>query len=578
MLDKSVSPISDPSPSEETSNIVTPLREESGKSKSLSSGSQISNSDEEELDDLDHGKDQESRPNINTSASPSPSPSVSIKKEESAKLNTTPPNDVDDNVDDYESKSTGIKSEEESSTTASATTSTNTTTGKSSTSVITTSATSGNFDATKWSKEMNNLFVELLIRESSENYYEKNENDWSRDSWARITRELELAFPLKAKVNKFDRTKLKKHLKILKDEHAYWRFIKDNAKGFKWDNSKGCFSLGYHDVEHYFAVNKYVENPLVVKEYLRKKSWLKKFCAPHACDYIVKYNRYLYSDSKQYHSGVDEHDVSVEEDEDEDQDEGLIDARELELERKRKIFDDDTDDDEKANKDDGDEDNANDDNDNDNTKVETAKEDKVHHHFMREVPNSKTAESPANSSNDEDDEDINEDENELLELTGYGKKSRSQETRPVSTPNKNSKISKQLKQNNNKRQKITNGNLSSNQAHWTPKSYIFDHLYHLNSSSGKVSSTEDNNGERATNNDNRQQNILNLNLQTFNRISSFVMRNVLQKKILPRAQLILSQLLLTDLVLFSFLSNESGEFSDEQKIWYINQVTKEYEA
>lgn len=175
MLDKSVSPISDPSPSEETSNIVTPLREESGKSKSLSSGSQISNSDEEELDDLDHGKDQESRPNINTSASPSPSPSVSIKKEESAKLNTTPPNDVDDNVDDYESKSTGIKSEEESSTTASATTSTNTTTGKSSTSVITTSATSGNFDATKWSKEMNNLFVELLIRESSENYYEKNE-------------------------------------------------------------------------------------------------------------------------------------------------------------------------------------------------------------------------------------------------------------------------------------------------------------------------------------------------------------------------------------------------------------------
>lgn len=148
-------------------------------------------------------------------------------------------------------------------------------------------------DATKWSKEMNDLFVDLLILESSENCNERNESDWSQGSWQRITHELERAFPLKARVNKFDKTKLKKHLKILKDEHAYWLFLKNRARGFRWDQEKGCFSLDYYGVEEYFAANGQDEDPEVVDRYQKKKSWLKKFCVEHAADYLAKYDKFI---------------------------------------------------------------------------------------------------------------------------------------------------------------------------------------------------------------------------------------------------------------------------------------------
>lgn len=324
-------------------------------------------------------------------------------------------------------------------------------------------------DATKWSKEMNDLFIDLLIRESSENYNEKNENDWCKDSWSRITKELELAFPLKAKVNKFDKTKLKKHLKILKDEHAYWRFIKDHAKGFKWINSKGLFSLDYYEVDHYFAINKFIEDPEVVKKYQRKKLWLKKFCVPHACDYVVKYDKYIYSKTKGS--------VLEDDDEEEDEEDETDMAREMEIERKRRAFDLGSDEDEE----DGEEAVG-------NGKLEANGEAKV------------------------EEDDINDEENELLELTGYGKPSK-----PKS-----------------KKRRVLN-----------------DALYRTSEETTVP--------------------FLKVNIKNFESVSKFVMKNVLVHKITAEAQQKLSKLLLEDLILFNFLNDP--EFSEDDKLSYIQEIT-----
>ncbi|GMM36901.1 hypothetical protein DASC09_042260 [Saccharomycopsis crataegensis] len=348
-------------------------------------------------------------------------------------------------------------------------------------------------DATKWSKEMNDLFIDLLGRESQENLHEKNENEWSRESWQRIIRELEMAFPLKAKAHKFERTKLKKHLKIVKDEHTYWRFMKDNAKGFHWQDDKGSFSLDYYGVDHYFSINKFIEDEEVVEKYQKKKSWIKKLCIDHACDYLVKYdeNVFAYYEDESFDSNEDE-EVQL--------------KRAEETEKKRRLLDDDEDEiDEDDNSGDGD--------------------------GKSNISNGKATvintESAINGNKGKE-EEIDDDENELLELTGYGKKNPKKHKRSTSP----------------KRRKV-NGSVLPN--------LYFNHC----------SATTDNDDS-----------ILNVNLKNFEKISEWVMTNVLANKITVIQQQLLSKLLLRDLMLFNFLQSE--KFDDAEKIKYVEEVTKEY--